>query len=148
VADERGIKVAIKLNPIVSTLKGKRVAVVDDSIVRGTTSKKIIKMIRGAGAREVHLYISSPPITHPCFFGIDTSEKRTLIASKQTVEDIRAFLGVDTLTYITLNGLSEAVGKSLDELCYACFNGDYPVPVIEESDEGKLLLEDYKVNEM
>jgi amidophosphoribosyltransferase len=148
VADERGIKVAIKLNPIASTLRGKRVAVVDDSIVRGTTSKKIIKMIRDAGAREVHLYISSPPITHPCFFGIDTSEKRTLIASKQTVEDIRAFLGVDTLTYITIKGLSKAVGKSLDGLCYACFNGDYPVPVIEESDEGKLLLEDYKVNEM
>ncbi len=148
VADERGIKVAIKLNPISSTLRGKRVAVVDDSIVRGTTSKKIIKMLRDAGAREVHLYISSPPITHPCFFGIDTSEKRTLIASKQTVEDIRSFLGVDTLTYITLKGLSEAVSKSLDELCYACFNGDYPVPVIEENDEGKLLLEDYKVNEM
>jgi amidophosphoribosyltransferase len=146
--DERGTKVRIKLNPIRSSLQGRRVAVVDDSIVRGTTSKRIIKMIRDAGAREVHMYISSPPITHPCFFGIDTSEKRTLIASTQSIEDIRKFLGVDTLTYITLEGLSYAVGKPLDSLCYACFNGDYPVPVSEDDNEGKLLLEDYKVNEM
>jgi amidophosphoribosyltransferase len=147
-ADERGTKVMIKLNPIRSSVQGKRVAVVDDSIVRGTTSKKIIKMIRDAGAREVHMYISSPPITHPCFFGIDTSEKKTLIASTQSVEDIRKFLGVDTLTYITLDGLSHSVGKALDSLCYACFNGDYPVPVSEDGNEGKLLLEDYKVLEM
>ncbi len=147
-ADERGTKVKIKLNPIRSSLQGKRVAVVDDSIVRGTTSKRIIKMIRDAGAREVHMYISSPPITHPCFFGIDTSEKKTLIASTQSVEDIRKFLGVDTLTYITLDGLSASVGKPLDSLCYACFNGDYPVPVSEDDSEGKLLLEDYKVLEM
>ncbi len=147
-ADERGTKVKIKLNPIRSSLQGKRVAVVDDSIVRGTTSKRIIKMIRDAGAREVHMYISSPPITHPCFFGIDTSEKKTLIASTQSVEDIRKFLGVNTLTYITLDGLSASVGKPLDSLCYACFNGDYPVPVSEDDSEGKLLLEDYKVLEM
>jgi amidophosphoribosyltransferase len=146
--DERGTKVKIKLNPIRSSLQGRRVAVVDDSIVRGTTSKRIIKMIRDAGAREVHMYISSPPITHPCFFGIDTSEKKTLIASTQSIEDIRKFLGVDTLTYITLEGLSHAVGKPLDSLCYACFNGDYPVLVSEDDNEGKLLLEDYKVNEM
>jgi amidophosphoribosyltransferase len=146
--DERGTKVRIKLNPIQSTLRGKRVAVVDDSIVRGTTSKQIVKMIRDAGATEVHMYISSPPITHPCFFGIDTSEKKTLIASTQSVDDIRRFLGVDTLTYITLEGLSHAVGKPLDSLCYACFNGDYPIAVSEDDNEGKLLLEDYKVNEM
>jgi amidophosphoribosyltransferase len=146
--DERGTKVKIKLNPIRSSLQGRRVAVVDDSIVRGTTSKRIIKMIRDAGAREVHMYISSPPITHPCFFGIDTSEKKTLIASTQSIDDIRKFLGVDTLTYITLEGLSHAVGKPMDSLCYACFNGDYPVPVSEDDNEGKLLLEDYKVNEM
>jgi amidophosphoribosyltransferase len=147
-ADERGTKVKIKLNPIRSALQGKRVAVVDDSIVRGTTSKRIIGMIRDAGAREVHMFISSPPITHPCFFGIDTSEKKTLIASTQSVEDIRKFIGVDTLHYITLEGLSKAVGKPLDSLCYACFNGDYPVPVEENSNEGKLLLEEYRVNEM
>jgi amidophosphoribosyltransferase len=146
--DERGDRVKIKLNPIKSVLAGKRVAVVDDSIVRGTTSRRIIKMIRDAGAREVHMYISSPPITHPCFFGIDTSEKKTLIASTQTIEDIRRFLKVDSLTYITIEGLSKAVGRPLDSLCYACFNGDYPVPVIEEGEEVKMLLEDYRVNEM
>jgi len=147
-SQERGSKVKIKLNPIRSAISGKRVAVVDDSIVRGTTSKQIIRMLREAGAKEVHLFISSPPITHPCFFGIDTSEKKTLIASTNTVEKIRQFLEVDTLTYITLEGLSRAVGKSLDSLCYACFNGDYPVPVVEEGEEGKMLLEEYRVNEM
>ncbi len=146
--DERGTRVKIKLNPIRSAIQGKRVAVVDDSIVRGTTSRKIVKMIRDAGAKEVHMYISSPPITHPCFFGVDTSEKKTLIASTQTIEDIRRFLKVDTLTYITIEGLSKSVGKPLDSLCYACFNGDYPVPVIEEDNEGKMLLEEYRVNEM
>ena len=146
-ADDRGSRVKIKLNPIKNALNGKKVAVVDDSIVRGTTSKRIIKMIRDAGAEEVHMYISSPPITHPCFFGIDTSVKKTLIASAQTIESIRRFLEVDTLTYITIEGLSKAVGKPLDTLCYACFNGDYPVPVIEESEDGKLLLEEYKVLE-
>ena len=146
--DERGMRVRLKLNPIKSVLKGKRVAVVDDSIVRGTTSKRIVKMIRDAGAREVHMYISSPPITHPCFFGIDTSVKKTLIASMNAVDDIRKYLGVDTLTYMTIEGLSKAVGMPLDELCYACFNGDYPVPVPEDSEEGKLLLEDYRVLEM
>lgn len=147
-SQERGAKVKIKLNPIRSTVSGKKIAVVDDSIVRGTTSKQIIRMLREAGAKEVHLFISSPPITHPCFFGIDTSEKKTLIASTNTVEKIRQFLEVDTLTYITLEGLSRAVGKSLDSLCYACFNGDYPVPVMEEGEEGKMLLEEYRVNEM
>jgi amidophosphoribosyltransferase len=145
---ERDMRVKLKLNPIKSVLKGKRVAVVDDSIVRGTTSQRIVKLIRDAGAREVHMYISSPPITHPCFFGIDTSIKKTLIASTNSIEEIRRFLRVDTLNYMTMEGLSKAAGKSLDELCYACFNGDYPVPVMEDSEEGKLLLEDYRVLEM
>jgi amidophosphoribosyltransferase len=146
--EERGPRVKIKLNPIKSVLRGKRVAVVDDSIVRGTTSKRIVKMLRDAGAKEVHLYISSPPITHPCFFGIDTSVKKTLIASANSVENIRQFLEVDTLTYMPILGLSSAVGKPLGDLCYACFNGDYPIPVMEEGEEGKMLLEDYKVLEM
>jgi amidophosphoribosyltransferase len=146
--DERGMRVRLKLNPIKSVLNGKRVAVVDDSIVRGTTSKRIVKLIREAGATEVHMYISSPPITHPCFFGIDTSVKKTLIASLNSVEAIRKFLGVDTLTYLPIESLSKSVGKSLNELCYACFNGDYPLPVTEDSEDGKLLLEDYRVLEM
>jgi amidophosphoribosyltransferase len=147
-SDERGMRVKLKLNPIKSVLKGKRVAVVDDSIVRGTTSQRIVKLIRDAGASEVHMFISAPPIIHPCFFGIDTSIKKTLIASANTIEKIRRFLGVDTLNYMTVEGLSNAVGMSLNELCYACFTGDYPVPVQEDSEEGKLLLEDYRVLEM
>jgi amidophosphoribosyltransferase len=146
--DERGARVKIKLNPIRSVIEGKRVAVVDDSIVRGTTSRKIVKMLKNAGAEEVHMFISSPRITHPCFFGIDTSEKKTLIASTQTIENIRRFLEVNTLTYMTIEGLSKAVRKPLDSLCYACFNGDYTVSVIEEGGEGKMLLEDYRVMEM
>lgn len=148
VSQERGDRVKIKLNPIKSVIRGKRVAVVDDSIVRGTTSKRIVKMIRGAGAREVHMYISSPPIKHPCFFGVDISEKKTLIASTRSIETIRQFLDVDTLTYISIEGLSKVVGRPLDSLCYACFNGDYPVKVIEEEGERKKLLEDYKIFEM
>jgi len=145
--DERGTRVRIKLNPIRDVVRGKRLAVLDDSIVRGTTSKRIIRMLRDAGAKEVHMFISSPPITHPCFFGIDTAEKKTLIASTQSVEDIRKFIEVDTLTYITIEGLSRAVGRSTRELCYACFNGDYPVPVEEERGD-KMILEDYRVLEM
>ncbi len=145
--DERGTKVKIKLNPIKSVIKGKRVAVVDDSIVRGTTSKRIIKIIKEAGAKEVHMFISSPPITHPCFFGIDTSEKKTLIASTHSVEEIKEYLEVDSLTYISIEALSRAVGKPLDSLCYACFNGDYPIPVDEEGSLNKNVLEDYKVFE-
>ena len=145
--DERGIKVRIKLNPIKSVLKGKKVAVVDDSIVRGTTSKRIIKLIREAGAKEVHMFISSPPIKHPCFFGIDTSEKKTLIASAHTVEQIKEYLEVDSLIYITIEGLAKAVGKPLDSLCYACFNGDYAIPVDEEGSLSKTILEEYKVFE-
>jgi len=145
--DERGAKVKIKLNPIKSVIKDKKVAVVDDSIVRGTTSKRIVKLIKNAGAKEVHMFISSPPIKHPCFFGIDTSEKKTLIASSHTVEEIRRYLEVDSLTYITIDGLSRAVGKPLDSLCYACFNGDYPVPVDEDGNTTKTILEDYKVLE-
>ena len=147
-SDERGPQVKIKLNPIRNVLSGKRVAVVDDSIVRGTTSKRIVKMIRDAGAKEVHIYVSSPPIMHPCFFGIDTSVKKTLIASANSVEKIRQFLEADSLTYMSVEGLSEAVGKPIDGHCYACFNGDYPIPVMEEGEEGKMLLEDYKVLEM
>ena len=131
-----------------TAIAGKNITLIDDSIVRGTTSNILVRLLREAGVKEVHLRLSSPEIKYPCFFGIDTSEKKTLIASTQTVEDIRRFLKVDSLTYITIEGLSKAVGRPLDSLCYACFNGDYPVPVIEEGEEAKMLLEDYRVNEM
>jgi amidophosphoribosyltransferase len=123
----RHFGVKIKLNPVRDALKGKRVVVVDDSIVRGTTSKKIIKMIRNAGASEVHMRISSPPTTHPCYYGIDTPTRQELIASSHSIEEIRKYITADTLGYITLDGVKKVVNKPMN-YCVACFCGDYPVP--------------------
>ncbi len=123
----RHFGVKIKLNPVRDALKGKRVVVVDDSIVRGTTSKKIIKMIRNAGAAEVHMRISSPPTTHPCYYGIDTPTRQELIASSHSIEEIRKYITADTLGYITLDGVRKVVDKPMN-YCVACFCGDYPVP--------------------
>ncbi|MDA8100630.1 MAG: amidophosphoribosyltransferase [Nitrospiraceae bacterium] len=128
----RHFGVKIKLNPVKDVLKGKRVVVVDDSIVRGTTSKKIIKMIRNAGAAEIHMRISSPPTTHPCYYGIDTPTRQELIASSHSIEEIRKYITADTLGYITLDGVNKVVDKPLN-YCVACFCGDYPVPFPGES---------------
>jgi amidophosphoribosyltransferase len=125
----RHFGVKLKLSPIASILKGKRVVVVDDSIVRGTTSKKIVKMLRDAGAREVHLRISSPPTRFPCFFGIDTPTRGELIAASCSVDDIRQFLEADSLGYLSLDGVQEATGRDLGGFCHACFSGEYAVPV-------------------
>lgn len=115
----------IKYNPVRDLLKGKRVVVVDDSIVRGTTSRKLITMIKAAGATEVHLCISSPPITGPCFYGIDTPDKDQLIAAQKSVEEIRRYLGVDSLHYLSHAGLIEATGSARSQFCTACFTGKY-----------------------
>ncbi|HTG00900.1 MAG TPA: amidophosphoribosyltransferase [Nitrospirota bacterium] len=123
----RHFGVKIKLNPVRDALKGKRVVVVDDSIVRGTTSKKIIKMIRNAGATEVHLRISSPPTAFPCFYGIDTPTRQELIASSHSIEEIRKYVTADTLGYISLDGIRSVVQQPLS-YCAACFDGEYPVP--------------------
>jgi amidophosphoribosyltransferase len=123
----RHFGVKIKLNPVRDVLKGKRVIVVDDSIVRGTTSKKIIKMIRNAGAAEIHMRISSPPTTHPCFYGIDTPTRQELIASSHSIEEIRKYITADSLGYITLDGIRKVVDRPLN-YCTACFCGEYPVP--------------------
>ncbi len=125
----RHFGVRVKLNPVRSVLEGKRVVVIDDSIVRGTTSMKIVKMIRSAGAKEVHMKISSPPITHSCFYGIDTPTRRELIASSHTVEEIRKYITADSLQYLSLEGMIEATGYTLDDhlFCLACFTGEYPV---------------------
>ncbi|MFA5074061.1 MAG: amidophosphoribosyltransferase [Nitrospirota bacterium] len=127
----RHFGVKIKLNPVRDVLKGKRVVVVDDSIVRGTTSKKIVKMIRHAGAKEVHMRISSPPIPYPCFYGIDIPTRQELIASSHTVEEIRKYLTADTLGYVSLDGLYQVVPQRMN-FCAACFDGCYPVPFPEE----------------
>jgi amidophosphoribosyltransferase len=117
----------LKYNPIRTGLRGKRVVIVDDSIVRGTTSRKIVKMVRGAGASEIHTRISSPPIKHSCYYGIDTPTSEELIGANNTVEQIREYLHVDSLHYLSAEGLVEAASGEDGEFCLACFNGDYPI---------------------
>lgn len=123
----RHFGVKIKLNPVREALAGKRVVVVDDSIVRGTTCKKIVKMIRQAGAKEIHVRISSPPTTHPCFYGIDTPTRQELIASSHSTEEIRRYITADSLGYISLEGVMSVVPKAGNSFCAACFSGRYPV---------------------
>jgi amidophosphoribosyltransferase len=123
----RHFGVKIKLNPVRDAIRGKRVVVVDDSIIRGTTSKKIIKMIRNAGAAEVHLRISSPPTSSPCFYGIDMPTRQELIASSHSIEEIRKYITADSLGYISMEGIHKVVPQPMD-YCAACFNGEYPVP--------------------
>ncbi len=135
----RDFGVKLKLNPVREIIHGKRVVVVDDSIVRGTTSKKIIKMIRSAGAKEIHYRISSPPIFNPCFYGMDFPTKTELIANSHTVEMIRKYIRADSLAYLSLEGLIKTVGGRKDKFCMACFDGDYPVDFREG--QGKFSLE-------
>lgn len=123
----RHFGVKIKLNPVKDALKGKRVVVVDDSIVRGTTSKKIIKMIRNAGAAEIHMRISAPPTAYPCYYGIDTPTRQELIASTHSIEEIRKYITADSLGYISMDGLQKVVPQRMN-YCAACFDGGYPVP--------------------
>lgn len=127
----RNLGVRLKLSPVKKVLQGRSVAVVDDSIVRGTTSRKIVELIRGAGAREVHLRISSPPTRWPCYYGIDTPSREELIASGNEVESIQKFTGADSLRYLSLQGLHEAVGSDASEpsMCDACFSGNYVIPI-------------------
>ncbi|MBI4454534.1 MAG: amidophosphoribosyltransferase [Acidobacteria bacterium] len=124
----RHFGVKIKLNPVAEILQGKRVILIDDSIVRGTTSQKIVEMVRAAGAKEVHMRISSPPTISPCYFGIDTPTKNELIASSHTVEQIREFLHADSLHFLSLAGLKRAVGDHKN-FCTACFSEEYPLPI-------------------
>src|SRR5213596_1194657 len=130
----RMAKVKIKFNPVREVLQGKKVVVVDDSIVRGTTSRALVQLIRQAGAAEVHLRVASPPITGPCYYGIDTPSKQELIASSNNVEQIRDHLGVDTLGYLSLDGMLRAAAGAGDpgEFCHACFSGDYPTEIPED----------------
>ena len=129
----RDFGVKLKLNPVISALKGKRVVVVDDSLVRGTTSVKILRMIRKAGAKEIHLRLGSPPITHACYFGVDTPERSRLLAAQKNVNEIRDFIGADSVAFLSLNGLKEALGHSASKsYCFACFDGDYPEKIFEE----------------
>jgi amidophosphoribosyltransferase len=125
--NSRDIGVRIKFNPVKGVLKGKKVVIVDDSIVRGTTMKKIVKLIKTAEPLEVHLRISSPPIISPCFYGIDMPTKKELIASEKTVEEIRNYLEVDSLGYLSLDGMLSLASEHKNSFCSACFTGNYPV---------------------
>jgi amidophosphoribosyltransferase len=132
----RDFGVKLKLNPVASALRGKRIVVVDDSLVRGTTSVKILRMIRKAGAREIHMRLGSPPITHSCYFGVDTPERNQLLAAQRNVEEIREFIGADSLAFLSLDGLKQALGQeNADNYCYGCFNGDYPEDICREVDD-------------
>ena len=123
----RDFRVKVKLNPIKDVLKGKRIVIVEDSIVRGTTSRSRIKTLWDAGAKEVHMRISCPPIKFPCFYGIDFPTKRELIASNKEIEKVRSFIGLDSLKYLSLEGMLKAMLLPKKEFCTACFNGEYPV---------------------
>lgn len=137
----RHFGVRLKLNAVPHLLRGKRVVVVDDSLVRGTTSRKIVKLIRQAGAREVHVRISSPPVNGPCFYGIDTPTRAELAASTQSVEQIRSAIEADSLGYLSAPGLHRAVrANDLHSFCDACFTGDYPVPIVREPSPRQLRL--------
>jgi amidophosphoribosyltransferase len=145
----RALGVRMKLNPLESVLRDKRVVLVDDSIVRGTTSKKIIQLLRDAGAKEVHFRVASPPVLNPCYYGIDTAVQEDLIAShfrntKNDYSELAKQLGADSLAYLSIEAMLEAFGHTADELCLACLNGKYPIPISDQTrlNMGKFILED------
>jgi amidophosphoribosyltransferase len=137
----RHFGVKIKLNPVKELLQGKKVILIDDSIVRGTTSRKIVEMVRSAGALEVHLRISSPPTVSPCYYGIDTPTSEELIGANKTLEEIRAFTKADTLEYLSIEGMKEAVSDQQD-FCSACFDLHYPIPISKETPQKHLFEQD------
>jgi amidophosphoribosyltransferase len=133
----RHFGVKVKLNPVKEQLAGKRLILIDDSIVRGTTSRKIVKMVRAAGAKEVHMRISCPPTLSPCFYGIDTPTKKELIASSHTIEEICKYIEADSLAYLSLPGLMRAVGSRGNEFCTACYTGQYPIDFADMMPDAK-----------
>lgn len=136
----RELDIRIKFNPLKDLLSGKRVVIVDDSIVRGTTSRKIVKALRDAGVTEVHMRISSPPVTHPCFYGIDIDRQTQLIATAKSIEEIAVQIGVDSLAYLSRNAMLKETQKDPNSFCSACFTGDYPIPVTKAVKHSKLML--------
>lgn len=138
----RDLGVRLKLNPVREVLAGKRVVMVDDSIVRGTTSNKLVSTLRDCGVQEVHMCLSSPPITRSCYYGIDTSNEKELIAAQMPLEDIRRLIGADGLHYLSLDGLLNIFGGDIREnFCTACFDGQYPIEVVKPKETGKYSLE-------
>ena len=135
----RDLGVKLKFNPLPQMLDGKRVVVVDDSIVRGTTTPQVVKLLKRAGAREVHMRICAPPLRYPCFFGVDMATRWELIAAQKAIPEVRDFIGADSLGYLSIDGLIKAVDLPKDIFCLACFTGDYPIPV--QLEMAKLALE-------
>jgi amidophosphoribosyltransferase len=134
--------VILKLNPLRRSLKGKRIIAVDDSLIRGTTSRRIIEVLRRAGAREVHIRVSSPPMRFPCFMGVDIGSTKQLVAAGRSVEEIRKHIGADSLAYLSIPGLMRAIGHgTADQFCRACFDGSYPVPVPQQLEMDKMAFE-------
>jgi len=125
----RDIGVRQKFNPLTEVIQGKRLVVVDDSIVRGTTTPHVVSLLRRAGASEIHMRVCAPPITNPCYMGVDMATRQELIAANNTVEEIRELTGADTLGYLSIEGLMKVVGGTHGGFCSACFTGNYPVPV-------------------
>jgi amidophosphoribosyltransferase len=135
----RDLGVKLKFNPLPQILDGKRLVVVDDSIVRGTTTPQVVKLLKKAGVKEVHMRICAPPLRYPCFFGVDMATRWELIAAQKSIPEIRDFIGADSLGYLSIDNLIKAVALPRDIFCTACFTGDYPIPVQLEMD--KLALE-------
>ena len=142
----RQLGIRLKLNPLREIIEGKSIVVVDDSIVRGNTQRAIVRMLREAGAREIHVRISSPPVKWPCFYGIDFATRAELVASGLEVEEIRRSIGADSLGYVSLKGLIESTQISENKLCTACFTGTYPIRIPADMSEGKMRLEITEVN--
>jgi amidophosphoribosyltransferase len=130
----RSFGVRIKLNPVRDLIEGKRIILIDDSIVRGTTSKKIVRMVREAGAKEIHVRISCPPTISPCYYGVDTPDKSELIAANYSVEGIRDFIEADSLGYLSLEGMLEATGINPNSACVACWNEKYPTRITRNAE--------------
>jgi amidophosphoribosyltransferase len=140
----RQVGIRLKLNPLEDVIKDKRLVVIDDSIVRGNTSKKLVDMLHEAGAKEVHLRISSPPVKWPCFYGIDTADQGQLIAAKNSIEEVRDFIGADSLSYLSLDGLVKSTENVRDKFCLACFDGCYMDEIPEDLKVTKMMLEKEK----
>ena len=138
---QRGVGVRMKLNPLPENIRGKRLVVVDDSIVRGTTTRQVVAMLREAGAAEVHFRVSSPPYRYPCFYGMDTGRRGELLAADLSVGEIRDYLDVDSIAYLDLDRLTRATHAPATSFCTACLSNEYPVPVELTTRDAKLVLE-------